>query len=98
MEPALKKSHLELSELLRRMITSIIRNVVIALGLLIALSQMGISLGPLLAGLGVVGFVVGFALQDTLSNFASGLMILIYRPSTWAISSMPAVSAAKSAT
>jgi small conductance mechanosensitive channel len=47
---------------------------------LIALSQLGISLGPLLAGLGVVGFIVGFALQDTLSNFAAGLLILVYRP------------------
>ena len=28
----------------------------------------------------IAGFVVGFALQDTLSNFASGLMILVYRP------------------
>nr|WP_277602436.1 mechanosensitive ion channel family protein [Parahaliea mediterranea] len=50
------------------------------LGFLMALSQMGISLGPMLAGLGVAGFIVGFALQDTLSNFASGAMILIYRP------------------
>ena len=41
---------------------------------------MGISVGPLLAGLGVAGFVIGFALQDTLANFASGLMILLYRP------------------
>ena len=49
-------------------------------GVLVALSQMGISVGPLLAGLGVAGFIVGFALQDTLANFASGLMILLYRP------------------
>ena len=34
----------------------------------------------MIAGLGVVGFIVGFALQDTLSNFASGAMILAYRP------------------
>ena len=50
------------------------------LGILIGLSQLGVSLGPLLAGLGIAGFIVGFALQDSLSNFASGLMILIYRP------------------
>jgi small conductance mechanosensitive channel len=49
-------------------------------GILIALSQVGLDLGPVLAGLGVAGFIVGFALQDTLANFASGLMILIYRP------------------
>jgi small conductance mechanosensitive channel len=49
-------------------------------GLLIALSQLGISLGPLLAGLGVAGFIIGFALQDTLANFASGMMILLYKP------------------
>jgi small conductance mechanosensitive channel len=49
-------------------------------GLLVTLSQPGIQLGPVLAGLGIAGFIVAFALQDTLSNFAAGLMILIYRP------------------
>jgi len=34
----------------------------------------------MLAGLGVAGFIVGFALQDSLGNFAAGAMILIYRP------------------
>jgi len=57
-----------------------ISRLVMIFGFVLALSQIGISLGPLLAGLGVAGFVVGFALQDTLSNFASGMMILIYRP------------------
>jgi small conductance mechanosensitive channel len=50
------------------------------LGLFIALSQLGLEIGPLLAGVGVAGFIVGFALQETLSNFAAGLMILIYQP------------------
>ena len=62
------------------MIVSMVSNLVMIFGLLIALSQLGISLGPLLAGLGVAGFIIGFALQDTLSNFASGIMILFYRP------------------
>ena len=79
-EETMKRANFQLSELLRRMVLSIVKNVIIVLGLLIALSQFGISLGPLLAGLGVVGFVLGFALQDTLSNFASGLMIITYRP------------------
>ncbi len=77
---ALNRSQLKSSELLRNMAVSISGNFIFLLGILIALSQLGISLGPLLAGLGVVGFVIGFALQDSLSNFASGMMILIYRP------------------
>jgi small conductance mechanosensitive channel len=76
----LDESQLQPSELLRRMILSVVRNTIIVLGILIALSQIGISLGPLLAGLGVVGFVIGFSLQDSLSNFAAGMLILIYRP------------------
>ena len=79
-EKSLNKSNVNLSELLRRMILSITRNSIIVIGLLVALSQVGIRIGPLFAGLGIVGFVVGFALQDSLSNFASGLMILLYRP------------------
>jgi small conductance mechanosensitive channel len=68
------------SQLLRNMIASATGNLVMLFGILVALSQIGVSLGPLLAGLGVVGFIVGFALQETLSNFAAGMMILFYRP------------------
>ena len=77
---ALSSSHVKISNLLRSMIQSTVRNIVFLIGLLLAISQMGISLGPLLAGLGIVGFIIGFALQGTLSNFASGVMILLYRP------------------
>ena len=79
-ERALTASRLQISHLLRRMIVSTVRNLVIIFGVLLAISQVGISLGPLLAGLGIAGFIIGFALQDTLSNFASGIMILLYRP------------------
>ena len=76
----LDSARIHISHLLRRMIVATTRNLIVIFGVLIAISQLGISLGPLLAGLGVIGFIIGFALQDTLSNFASGLMILIYRP------------------
>lgn len=76
----LASARVEVSQLLQRMIVSTARSVIIVVGLLIALSQLGISLGPLLAGLGIAGFVIGFALQDSLSNFASGMMILLYKP------------------
>jgi len=79
-DKGLKSSKFRLSALLREMIVATARNFVVLLGILIALSQLGVSLGPLLAGLGVAGFIIGFALQDTLSNFASGMFILMYRP------------------
>jgi small conductance mechanosensitive channel len=77
---ALGSSRVHMSNLLRRMIVSSVRNLIVILGILLAITQLGISLGPLLAGLGIAGFIIGFALQDTLSNFASGVMILMYRP------------------
>jgi small conductance mechanosensitive channel len=77
---AVTASKLNLSHLLRDQIVFFAGKIVIFLGLLVALSQLGIQLGPVLAGLGIAGFTVGFALQNTLSNFAAGLMILIYRP------------------
>ena len=76
----LNSARVNISHLLKEMISSSVKNIVILFGALIALSQLGISLGPLLAGLGIVGFIIGFALQDSLSNFASGMLILIYRP------------------
>jgi small conductance mechanosensitive channel len=49
-------------------------------GFVVALSMLEINVGPLLAAIGAAGFIIGFALQGTLSNFAAGIMILIYRP------------------
>jgi len=77
---ASERSTLDLSELLKNILVSTSGGIVMAVGVLMALSQVGISLAPMLAGLGVAGFIVGFALQDTLGNFAAGSMILIYRP------------------
>ena len=74
------RSSMHMSTLLKNMLVSISGGAVMAIGILIALSYVGISLTPMLAGLGVAGFIVGFALQDSLSNFAAGAMILIYRP------------------
>jgi small conductance mechanosensitive channel len=77
---ALASSRVSMSQLLRKFFIGISEKAIIVLGVLVALSQLGVQIGPLLAGLGVIGFIIGFALQETLSNFASGMMILIYRP------------------
>jgi small conductance mechanosensitive channel len=76
----LKSAHVRVSYLLKEMIEASVRNLVMLIGLLIAISQLGVSLAPLLAGLGIAGFIIGFALQDSLANFASGMLILLYRP------------------
>ncbi|WP_120511096.1 mechanosensitive ion channel family protein [Photobacterium salinisoli] len=72
--------NLKMSQLMQDFFISMSGKTVFFLGLLIALSQVGLNLAPILTGFGVAGVIIGFALQDTLSNFASGMMLLIYRP------------------
>ncbi len=56
------------------------RQVLMVIGLIVALAALEVNISPLLAAVGAAGFVIAFALQGTLSNFASGLLILAYRP------------------
>ncbi len=58
--------------ILRRMLTL----TVLSIGALTVLDSLGISISPLLAGLGIGGLAVAFALQPTLSNFVSGTYVL----------------------
>lgn len=67
-------------ELTRSVIVRTVRRAIYIVGLIVGLSAMDINVGPILAVVGAAGFVVAFALQNTLSNFASGIMIMIYRP------------------
>ena len=68
------------SHLLRDFIISSSGRVIVAIGFLLALSALEVNLAPLLAVIGAAGFVVAFALQGTLSNFASGLLIMVFKP------------------
>jgi len=68
------------SALLKVFIVNISRKAIFIVGFVVALSMLEVNVGPLLAAIGAVGFIMGFALQGTLSNFAAGIMILIYRP------------------
>jgi len=64
------------SQLLKNFLASMTSKVVMFIGVIIALSQLGIKIGPLLAGMGIIGFT----LKDALSNFAASMMILFYHP------------------
>ncbi|MBP2701532.1 mechanosensitive ion channel family protein [Photobacterium lucens] len=77
---AVSAKNLKMSMLMQEFFISMSGKAVFAIGILIALSQVGLNLAPILTGFGVAGIIVGFALQDTLSNFAAGMMLLIYRP------------------
>lgn len=59
---------------------SIVYYAIIAFALVAALAKFGIQTASFVAVLGAAGFAVGFALQGSLSNFASGVMLLVFRP------------------
>ena len=68
------------SHLLRDFVISSAGRIIVAIGVLLGLSALEVNLAPLLAVIGAAGFVVAFALQGTLSNFASGLLIMFNKP------------------
>jgi small-conductance mechanosensitive channel len=57
-----------------------IRVSLIIFGFVTALGTLGVDISALVAGLGLTGFALGFALKDTISNLLSGILILLYRP------------------
>lgn len=48
--------------------------------LVVVVGKLGVDIGPIIAGLGVTGFILGFAFQESLGNLASGLMIALNEP------------------
>jgi small-conductance mechanosensitive channel len=52
----------------------------IIFGLVMALGTIGINVSALVAGLGLTGFALGFALKDVVSNLIAGSMILLHKP------------------
>jgi len=59
---------------------TVIKGVILAIGLLLVLNGMGVSITPMLTALGVGGLAVALALQDSLSNLFAGMHLLMERP------------------
>lgn len=65
---------------LRPFLSNLVRWVVLAFVIVAVLNQFGVETTSMIAVLGAAGLAIGLALQGTLSNVASGVMLLILRP------------------
>jgi len=69
-----------MSKLLSDFIVSVVSKTCWTVLALVILQRLGVNVGPLVAGLGVTGFILGFAFQETLGSFAAGMMIALNQP------------------
>lgn len=67
-------------EALIRFVSKLVGWAVMIFAIIAALNRFGVQTTSFVAVLGAAGFAVGLALQGSLSNFASGVLILIFRP------------------
>ena len=63
-----------------RLISNSQKAILIFIGTVLALSKLDFDVTGLVAGLGLTGFALGFALKDAISNLVAGIMIVLYRP------------------
>lgn len=71
---------MEADEILRSFLRNIAFAVLMVVVLIAALQKLGVPTTSLLAMVGAVGLGIGLALKDSLSNIASGLMLIVQRP------------------
>ena len=57
-----------------------VRIAVLVFGTIQALAQVNFDMTSFVAGLGIVGFTIGFALQDVTKNFVAGILLLLQQP------------------
>jgi small conductance mechanosensitive channel len=69
-----------LDDMLTKFVSNILYTVLLVVVAIAALDQLGVQTTSLLAVLGAAGLAVGLALKDSLANFASGVMLIIFRP------------------
>lgn len=69
-----------IDDLLVSFVSNILSVVLLLVVVLIAVGHIGIEITPLIAILGGAAIAVGFALQNSLSNFASGIMLVTFHP------------------
>ena len=75
-----KRTDTQLDDILMPVLEKVFGIVIPIIGLILILQSMGVNITVFIAGMGVIGLILAFAAQDTLSNFFSGIHILIDRP------------------
>ena len=65
---------------MRKLIVRAVKALVILFACVVALDKFGFQIAPLVAGIGVAGLGIGFALQGVLSNVMAGLTIIFTKP------------------
>src|SRR6266852_3577701 len=65
---------------MRKLIVRVVRMVVLLFAVVVALDKFGFQIAPLVAGIGVAGLGIGFALQGVLGNMVAGLTIIFTKP------------------
>lgn len=61
-------------------IGSLLKSLLMVMVVVVVLTQLGIETASLIAVLGAAGLAVGLALQGSLANFASGVLLIVLRP------------------
>lgn len=61
-------------------ISSIVKTILLLFVVIASLNQLGVNTTSLIALIGAAGLAIGLALQGTLQNLASGVMLIIFRP------------------
>ena len=70
----------KVNALLENFLCSVVHKSCWVLLLMVVLQRLGVNIAPLIAGLGVTGFILGFAFQESLGNLAAGMMVAINQP------------------
>lgn len=70
----------KMDDMLVGFLTSIIRWILLLFVIIAALGQLGVDTTSLVALLGAAGLAIGLSLQSSLQNFASGVMLIVFRP------------------
>lgn len=70
----------EMDKTLTGFVSKLVYYLVLMVTLVAALSELGIQTSSLLAIMGAAGLAIGLALKDSLSNFASGVLLVMLRP------------------